>query len=818
MRKLIEKRKKHIGVLMTLIFMMQLMTPWNVSAAVLTSSSDEPQYPIEEAIDGWRNMSDEELNRYFDNNGGRAVSYFLYSLSPAERREILLRDTALTRETEYESSSGVKRKMPYYRYVETVFPKIMSFASYSKASGYCYFKFKYDGRYVTYKVEFTINSSYVNKADGSSSVPYTIAVTTTSGSNASLKNSLNATISKNYTYSNMQKALTPDASEGIASTAEYSSSLGKTIYKTKIWQVFVLNIRYNKPAYTYATAETTNTVTSPRAQRFNLKSYNWQNTNASTLDKGVYHSSHTETVTSQVNMRNAGIQISTESGAKNATMTISFEHPELNINYNKNSASASGISPVSGTRPYDGTSRKLKTVLSDCGFSWSGHYITASEAWKNSGTYWSSSSPGYRADEIQDFTDGTYFTSKSKVLYANWKVSSGGTTTDPDPTPDPTPSTDFTIYYNANGGTGAPGATTITGSGDISSTTPTRSGYNFIGWSRGASVTSPRISYTGITAADGTTSRTTMPSWGKTEYGNALGTSIGSTLTLYAQWESAGSSGGSTGEGFWIFFDANGGTGGPDYVRTTGTTDIPSTVPTREGYRFMGWGATQNWCTQRIIYSGGKTARDGTTARTTGTWTKSQYELYSGMTFYNISSGPDDEYPYAGFLYAQWEENENEPPVITAPDRVFFLHETVDLQELLKKVTVSDKEDGTIASSNYKELNINRLNEDGTKTSVTLGSDDFLDTSDSKLKYEVKVKYEDSGKAAAEKTFNVTIAAAPAQNKKRSYPRFISLEMIETLDSDSIWRTNNEYRNLLLESLNRTEPVRSYEVDIKKEA
>ena len=42
--------------------------------------------------------------------------------------------------------------------------------------------------------------------------------------------------------------------------------------------------------------------------------------------------------------------------------------------------------------------------------------------------------------------------------------------------------------------------------------------------------------------------------------------------------------------------------------------------------------------------------------------------------------------------------------------------------------------------------------------------------------------------------------------------------MIETLDSDSIWRTNNEYRNLLLESLNRTEPVRSYEVDIKKEA
>ena len=57
----------------------------------------------------------------------------------------------------------------------------------------------------------------------------------------------------------------------------------------------------------------------------------------------------------------------------------------------------------------------------------------------------------------------------------------------------------FTIKYNANGGSGAPSDTTTTNSSTtksitLSSTTPTRSGYQFLGWSTSSSATSATYS------------------------------------------------------------------------------------------------------------------------------------------------------------------------------------------------------------------------------------------------------------------------------------------------------------------------------------
>ena len=57
----------------------------------------------------------------------------------------------------------------------------------------------------------------------------------------------------------------------------------------------------------------------------------------------------------------------------------------------------------------------------------------------------------------------------------------------------------FTIKYNANGGSGAPSDTTVTNSSTtksitLSSTTPTRSGYTFLGWSTSSSATSASYS------------------------------------------------------------------------------------------------------------------------------------------------------------------------------------------------------------------------------------------------------------------------------------------------------------------------------------
>ena len=58
----------------------------------------------------------------------------------------------------------------------------------------------------------------------------------------------------------------------------------------------------------------------------------------------------------------------------------------------------------------------------------------------------------------------------------------------------------------------------------------------------------------------------------------------------------------------------------------------------------------------------------------------------------------------------------------------------MDKEELISKVVVTDKEDGTIPTSDYTDLKIYLVNEDDTKTLIVLGNDDFLDTSDPDLK------------------------------------------------------------------------------------
>ncbi len=69
----------------------------------------------------------------------------------------------------------------------------------------------------------------------------------------------------------------------------------------------------------------------------------------------------------------------------------------------------------------------------------------------------------------------------------------------------------YTIKYNANGGSGAPGNTTDTSSSSsksitLSSTIPTRSGYNFLGWSKSSTATSASYSAGGSYSFDyGTT-------------------------------------------------------------------------------------------------------------------------------------------------------------------------------------------------------------------------------------------------------------------------------------------------------------------------
>ena len=121
---------------------------------------------------------------------------------------------------------------------------------------------------------------------------------------------------------------------------------------------------------------------------------------------------------------------------------------------------------------------------------------------------------------------------------------------------------EYTVTFNANGGSNAPSAQTfqVGSSVTLSSATPTRTGYRFLGWSQNQNATTE--SY-----APGST---------QTFDGN---------VTLYAVW---------TRQTYTITFNANGGSNAPAAQTKTYGVDLTlaSSQPTRDGYAFVGWAKT----------------------------------------------------------------------------------------------------------------------------------------------------------------------------------------------------------------------------------
>ena len=140
---------------------------------------------------------------------------------------------------------------------------------------------------------------------------------------------------------------------------------------------------------------------------------------------------------------------------------------------------------------------------------------------------------------------GSYTGNVSVTLFAVWKYK---------------PAT-YTVSYDANGGTGAPGRQTKTYGVTLTLTTiqPTRKNYLFLGWSKDRNATSASYS-AGGSYTDNT------------------------DVTLYAVWQY-------NPETYTIRYDANGGTGAPaSQTKTYGVPLTLSTVkPTRAGYEFLGW-------------------------------------------------------------------------------------------------------------------------------------------------------------------------------------------------------------------------------------
>lgn len=121
--------------------------------------------------------------------------------------------------------------------------------------------------------------------------------------------------------------------------------------------------------------------------------------------------------------------------------------------------------------------------------------------------------------------------------------------------------TSYTVSFNANGGSGAPGNQTKWHGTSIalSSTRPTRTGYIFQGWATSSS--------------------------GSVAYQPGAQYNSDANITLYAIWKA---------ETYTISFDANGGSGAPgNQTKTYGQTlTLSSTRPTRTNYNFIGWASS----------------------------------------------------------------------------------------------------------------------------------------------------------------------------------------------------------------------------------
>ena len=230
------------------------------------------------------------------------------------------------------------------------------------------------------------------------------------------------------------------------------------------------------------------------------------------------------------------------------------------VSYNANGGSGA---PASQTK-YHGTALTLRsTVPTRSGYTFLG--------WSTSST---ATSPTYSAGS-------SFTTNANTTLYAVWQKNP----------------TQYTITYNANGGSGAPAAQTKTENVAItlSSTKPTRSGYTFLGWSTSSSATTP------------------------TYYPGSSYTA-NSSVTLYAVWERVP-------ETYTIKYNANGGTGAP--ATQTKTEDVSitlsSTTPTRSGYKFLGWNTSST--ATSATYQPGATYSTNASITLYAVWRKDNYDI-----------------------------------------------------------------------------------------------------------------------------------------------------------------------------------------------
>lgn len=194
--------------------------------------------------------------------------------------------------------------------------------------------------------------------------------------------------------------------------------------------------------------------------------------------------------------------------------------------------------------------------------------------------------------------------------------------------------TSYTVYYNANGGSGAPGSQTkwkdqaLT----LSSTKPTRTGYSFLGWS------------TSSTATTAT-------------YAAGAKYTANAGATLYAVWKA---------NTYTVQYNANGGTGAPaNQTKTYGKTlTLSSTKPTRTNYNFKGWGTSASATTVAYAPGASYTNNSGVTLYAIWELAYLKPRIVNVTTVRCDASGNADDEGQNGLVTFDWECDKNVSSIV----------------------------------------------------------------------------------------------------------------------------------------------------------
>ncbi len=291
------------------------------------------------------------------------------------------------------------------------------------------------------------------------------------------------------------------------------------------------------------------------------------------------------------------------------------------------------------------------------------------------------------ADKTQNITLSSTIPTRTNYTFLGWSTSKTATTATYQPGDSFTSHENTTLYavwrgdtytvrYNAAGGTGAPSAQSAAKTANItlSSTTPTRTDFDFLGWATSAGGTvvyHPGDSYTGreditlyavwsvqtytisfnanggsgapsamrvakvassvkIPATRPTRSGYIFRGWATSASSTDVSYNAGddytnkSDITLYAVWEENSST--PTTTTIEINYDANGGFGAPaTTVSEPGNITLSSDVPTRDGYNFLGWATTSDATT--ATYQAGATAEFNADTLLYAVWTRGTITL-----------------------------------------------------------------------------------------------------------------------------------------------------------------------------------------------